>query len=282
MKEIIRVIIILNGLILSARSMDGPPPLEPPRAAANFSLTVLAFMETYQHQTKGILVQKLQQEEDDPRTFPYYSPPACNPRIPDELDHLSEKLNKKTQQDFIDYFEQTLPTDHFLIQVSESVLSNAHIELINSSLAQFVLLITTDKTTNLNRFINITERLDPRIKIALSDRTARGIAATDISRLLSKLSCSKLYHLSLRHIANETAQNIAACEHLKNLVGLSVERSYLTGDGVLAIGVSPNLPSLKIFSVDLRALLTAIHPDFTVRMAPFQHRLHRYEWVGRI
>lgn len=95
MKEIIRVIIILNGLILSARSMDGPPPLEPPRAAANFSLTVLAFMETYQHQTKGILVQKLQQEEDDPRTFPYYSPPACNPRIPDELDHLSEKLNKK-------------------------------------------------------------------------------------------------------------------------------------------------------------------------------------------
>ena len=83
-------------------------------------------------------------------------------------------------------------------------------------------------------------------------------------------------------LANETAQNIAACEHLINLIGLSVERSYLTGDGVLAIGVSPNLPSLKIFSLDLLALLRVTQPDFTMRMAPFQYRLYRYEWVGRI
>jgi hypothetical protein len=74
----------------------------------------------------------------------------------------------------------------------------------------------------------------------------------------------------------------ASCEHLRNLIGLSVERSYMTGNGVLAFGESPNLAELKVFSIDLRALLTIIPPDFTVRMIPFQNQLYRYEWVGRI
>ncbi|MES2608210.1 MAG: hypothetical protein V4544_05740 [Pseudomonadota bacterium] len=282
MKEIIRVIIILNSLILGARSMGDPPPLETPRITANFSLSVLAFMETFPHQTKGILVQKLNQEEDAPRTFPFYSPPPCNPEIPDELIELSKKLNTKTQQHFTEYLSETLPTDHFLMQVSESVLSNSLIETLNSSLAQFVLLITTDKTTNLNRFIKIIQRLDPRIRVGLSDRTARRIDATSINKLLAQPISSKLYYLALHHIEDETSQKIAACEYLKNLVGLTVERSYVTENGILAFGESPNLPSLKIFSVDLTALLRITQSDFTMRMAPFQYRLHRYEWVGRI
>lgn len=282
MKKIIHALIILNSFILCARSMDDPPLLEPPCAAANFSLTVLAFMETYRHQTKGILVQKLHQEDENPSTFPYYSAPACNPIIPDDLYALSTKLNRQTQQDLNDYFAQTQPEDHFLIQISESVISNAHIELLNASSAQFVLLITTDKTSNLRRFINITKKLDPRIKIALSDRTERGIAAEDIRRLLKEPSCSKLYYLSLHRIRNDTAQEIAACAYLENLVGLSVERSYLSGKGVLAFGESSNLPSLQIFSVDLMALLNISELDFTERMAPFQHRLYRYDWVGRL
>jgi hypothetical protein len=206
MKIIIRVLIALNSLILGARSMDDPPPLGPPRITANFSLSVLAFMETFPHQTKGILVHKLGQEEDDPRTFPFYSPPPCNPRIPDELYPLSKKLNTKTNQDFTNYLAQTLPTDHFLMQVSESVLSNVHIEAINSSPAQFLLLITTDKTTTLNRFTKITERLDSRIKVALSDRTIKGIDASDINKLLSKPTCANLYYLALHNLNDDTAK----------------------------------------------------------------------------
>lgn len=282
MKKIIRALILLNSLILYAYSMDDPPLLKPPCATANFSLTVLAYMETYQHTTKGILVQKLHQEEEDPKTFPYYSPPACNPEIPDELYHLSKKLTNTTQQNFTDYLTHSLPTDHFIIQTSENVLSNAHIELINSSPAQFVLLLTTDKTSTLNRLIRILERLDSRIKVAFSDRTSRGINPSYIKKLLNQPSCSKLYYLALHNLNNDTAQKIAACEYLNNLVGLSVERSYLTGNGILAFGESPNLPSLKVCSIDLRALLTVNQLDFTARMAPFQHRLYRYEWVGSI
>ena len=278
MKKIIRVIIVLNSLILAARSMDDPPPHET-LVTTNFSLSVLAFMETFPHQTKGILVQKLNQEEDYPRTFPFYSPPPCNPEIPDELIELSKKLNAKTQQHFTEYLSEILPTDHFLMQVSESVLSNSLIDTLNSSLAQFVLLITTDKTTNLSRFIKIIQRLDPRIRVGLSDRTARRIDATNINKLLAQPTCSNLYYLALHHLNDDIAQKVAACEHLRNLVGLSVERSHMTGNGVLAFGESPNLPNLEVFSVDLRALLPATHPDFTVRMAPFQHRLQRYEWV---
>lgn len=279
MKEIIRVIIILNGLILNARSMDDPPPLEPQHITANFSLSVLAFMETFQHQTKGMLVHKLSQEEENPETLPYHSPPPCNPEIPEELYHLSSKLNNTTQQDFTDYLAHTLSTDHFLIQVSERVLSNAHIKLINSSPAQFVLLITTDKTSNLSHFTEIINNLDPRIKVALSDRTVNGINAIDIDRLLANINCTKLYYLALHHINDCTAQKIAECPHLKNLVRLSVEKSYLTKDGVLAFGESPNLPSLKEFSGDREALKYLETIIYTKRMTPFQCRLHHCDWI---
>lgn len=265
--------------MLCAHSMDDIPQLGPPRTSSNFSLSVLAFMETFPHQTNGILVQKLNQEEDDPTTFPFYSPPPCNPEIPDELIKLSEEINKETQQDFTNYLSKTLTTDHFLIQVSESVLADSLIDSLNSSLSQFIILITTDKTTTLNRFIRIAQRLDGRIKIALSDRTAGGINDLDINTLLSKPYCSKLYYLALHHINDDTSQKIAACQHLRNLVGLSVERSYLTGSGVLAFGKSENIPSLKVFSVDLRALLSANEPNFIEQMEAFQYRLHRYEWV---
>ena len=273
---------MLNSLILAARSMDDPPQLEPPRVAANFSLTVMAYFETYPHEKKGMSVFKLYQEEPDEYDLLYFSPPPCNPTIPDELTELSEELTAETQQHFVDYLSETLPTDHFLIQVAEQSLSDSLISVINKSPAQFMLLVTTEKATNLRRFTQIAQRLDPRIKIALSDRTVNGIDASDIKRLLRLSICSNFYYLALHHLDDGTACNIATCANLKNLVGLSVERSYMTGKGVLAFGESLNLPNLKVFSVDLMTLLRVTQCDFTVRMAPFQYRLYRYEWVGRI
>ena len=281
MREIVRVVIILSSLIFGGYSM-GDPPLPELFNRDNLSLTIMPYFEAHRHKANGISVWKLHQEEYQDSDFPFFSPPPCNPEIPDQLTKLSKELNAETKQNFKEYLAEALPTDYFFIQIAEHILTNSLIKEINASPAQFVILMTTNKESTLSRFSNAIKKFDSRIKVALSDRTVSGINTDGIEKLLANPFCNKLYYLALHHLDDNDAYKIAACENLKNLVGLSVERSHITGSGLLRLGESQNLPSLKIFSVDLRALLINLHIDFIVRMAPFQARLYRYEWVGFI
>ncbi|MES2253250.1 MAG: hypothetical protein V4482_06175 [Pseudomonadota bacterium] len=281
MKKIVRVIAALHSFVFCGYGMDDPPFAEH-RATAKFSLSVMAYFDTYRHRTRGILVCKLDQEECDEDDYSKHSPPPCNPEIPDQLIELSKRLDEQTKTCFEQYLLETLPTDHFLIQVGEHTLTNSLIEKMNSSPAQFVILVTTDKKSNLNRFIKISEKLDPRIKIALSDRTHKGISFSDIERLLAKSKDFNLYYLALRKLNDDVAHKISECENLQSLVGLSVEKSRLTEKGLLNFAESTMLPNLKVFSTDIRSLLTVRQTDFFERLALFQARLMRYEWVGSI
>jgi len=114
----------------------------------------------------------------------------------------------------------------------------------------------------------------------LSDRTHKGIAVSDIERLLAKSIDSNLYYLALHGLNDDVAQKISQCANLENLVGLSVGRSYLTEKGLLNFAESSMLPGLKVFSADIRSLMTVRQTDFFERLALLQARLMRYEWIG--